>query len=100
MAETREYHPRDCIHDDSRVCSLVQSRVKSIQLSMIILSLNNLIMRILSRLLLSHRPVSRPISACFSFSFFRTDSRFLCFQELFRSLIGRDPTYRPETNMT
>lgn len=43
-----------------------------------------------------HRPVSRPIRACFSFSFFLTVSRFLCFHELFRSFMGRDPTYLPE----
>lgn len=49
-----------------------------------------------TRVLLRHRPVSRPINACFSFSFFRTVSKFRCFHELLRSFIGREPTYRPE----
>lgn len=43
-----------------------------------------------------HRPVNKPINACFSFSFFRTVSKFRCFHELFRSFMGREPTYRPE----
>lgn len=100
--ETREYHPRNCMYSWWLLCLfswIIMSEIDAIVNDIYIFideQFNN--ENFISSLFLSHRPVSSPINACFSFSFFRTDSRFLCFQELFRSLIGRDPTYRPETN--
>lgn len=43
--------------------------------------------------------VSRLKRAAFSFSFFFTTSMHLFLQQLFLNLIGRLPTYRPETNL-